>query len=369
MNKKAIIITAVLAIGIGAVILPNINAQTNDADVKVENSSYATPVKVETPVVGQISEHVYSIGHISSDDIYTVSPKIQGEVERINFKVGDSVKKGDILYTLSSSDFRRDKDSNLSQLQSSLDNAKISYDDAKRNYDNALELFNSGSMSQKDLDSSKTMLENSKNNYQSTLEKYKNTADTYSSNGDNYVIKSPTNGVVTKINMSVGMNISNQNYFEIESSGRKIVSVTVSSSEINKIETGQEVQVNVPTVKKKLEGVVREISYSGTNGSYPVTIEIDNDSELYTGMYAEAYISVKESKDAITIPIASLMTDTDGTYFVYVVEGESALKKPVETGLSENGKVEVLSGISSDMKVVTVGKEYIDDSAKVTVSE
>lgn len=369
MNKKAIIITAALAIGLGAVVLPRINAQTNVTQVNFENTSYTTPVKVETPDIGEISEHVYSIGHISSDDIYTVSPKIQGEVARINFKVGDSVKKGDVLYTLSSSDFNRDKDSNLSQLKSSLDNAKISYDDAKRNYDNALELFNSGSMSQKDLDNTKTMLENSKNNYQSTLEKYKNTSDTYSSNGDNYIIKSPTSGVVTKINMSVGMNISNQNYFEIESSGRKIVSVTVSSSEINKIATGQDVSINVPTVKKQLSGVVREISYSGTNGSYPVTIEIDNDNELYTGMYAEAYISVKQSTGALTVPVTSLMEDADGNSYVYVVEGDIAVKKEVKTGLSENGKVEILSGISGDMKVVTVGKEYIEDNSKVTVTE
>ena len=65
-------------------------------------------------------------GTITAADTYTVKPMVKGTVLTADFEVGDTVNKGDVLYTIDSSDMA----SNVEKAQLSLDQAQSSYDDA-----------------------------------------------------------------------------------------------------------------------------------------------------------------------------------------------------------------------------------------------
>ena len=63
---------------------------------------------------------------ITAADTYTVKPMVKGTVLTADFEVGDTVNKGDVLYTIDSSDMA----SSVEKAQLSLDQAQSSYDDA-----------------------------------------------------------------------------------------------------------------------------------------------------------------------------------------------------------------------------------------------
>ena len=63
---------------------------------------------------------------ITTADTYTVKPMVKGTILTADFEVGDTVSKGDVLYTIDSSDVA----SSVEKAQLSLDQAQSSYDDA-----------------------------------------------------------------------------------------------------------------------------------------------------------------------------------------------------------------------------------------------
>ena len=65
-------------------------------------------------------------GTITAADTYTVKPMVKGTVLTADFEVGDTVNKGDVLYTIDSSDMA----SSVEKAQLSLEQAQSSYDDA-----------------------------------------------------------------------------------------------------------------------------------------------------------------------------------------------------------------------------------------------
>ena len=65
-------------------------------------------------------------GTITAADTYTVKPMVKGTVLTADFEVGDTVSKGNVLYTIDSSDMA----SSVEKAQLSLEQAQSSYDDA-----------------------------------------------------------------------------------------------------------------------------------------------------------------------------------------------------------------------------------------------
>ena len=65
-------------------------------------------------------------GTITAADTYTVRPMVKGTILTADFEVGDTVSKGDVLYTIDSSDVA----SSVEKAQLSLKQAQSSYDDA-----------------------------------------------------------------------------------------------------------------------------------------------------------------------------------------------------------------------------------------------
>ena len=63
---------------------------------------------------------------ITTADTYTVKPMVKGTILTADFEVGDTVSKGDVLYTIDSSDVA----SSVEKAQLSLEQAQSSYDDA-----------------------------------------------------------------------------------------------------------------------------------------------------------------------------------------------------------------------------------------------
>src|ERR1700676_476691 len=85
-------------------------------------------------------------------------------------------------------------------------------------------------------------------------------------------------------------------------------------------------------------------------------IDLPNPNEqLYPGTYAEVSLEMNRRPDALTVPIAAVGSDGDGN-FVYTITDNRITRLAVETGLTDNDRVEVTAGLSEETPVVASTK-------------
>lgn len=104
-----------------------------------------------------------------------------------------------------------------------------------------------------------------------------------------------------------------------------------------------------------------------TTRTMPVEIVIPNhDQAIKPGSFAHVQLVIGDNPQALTVPPEAVLRDTSGSY-VLTVEDTVAKKRPVQTGVIQNGRMEILSGLSDADRVIVVGQNFARPNATVRV--
>ncbi|MGC1108192.1 MAG: hypothetical protein WA876_16805, partial [Candidatus Acidiferrales bacterium] len=77
-------------------------------------------------------------------------------------------------------------------------------------------------------------------------------------------------------------------------------------------------------------------------------------------MYVTATVVAGTIPDAITVPVASVLRNTENQPFVYVQTGATDFaRRMVDIGETENGRIEILHGLAPGEKVVADGSLFL----------
>jgi len=99
--KKIILVLVILAIAaLGAVRAAQVISARKTEDPKRQAAGQAPLVEVALVTQGLIEEKMLRTGDIAPYAQVTIYSKVQGRVEKINFREGDRVKTGQVLATL-----------------------------------------------------------------------------------------------------------------------------------------------------------------------------------------------------------------------------------------------------------------------------
>ncbi len=99
-----------------------------------------------------------------------------------------------------------------------------------------------------------------------------------------------------------------------------------------------------------------------------VEIDLPNPNHrLRPGMFVTATLILEEHPQALALLPAALVSDNTGES-VFVVEGGTAKRVAVKTGLDDGAWVEVIEGLQENMDVVVVGKTGLTDGQAVHAS-
>jgi multidrug efflux pump subunit AcrA (membrane-fusion protein) len=84
-------------------------------------------------------------------------------------------------------------------------------------------------------------------------------------------------------------------------------------------------------------------------------------------MFANLSLLVEEKQGAVLVPRAAV-TEVADQETVYVVNGDNTVdQRAVITGLEEDSRVEILSGLTAGEQVVIAGQAGLQDGATVEV--
>lgn len=124
----------------------------------------------------------------------------------------------------------------------------------------------------------------------------------------------------------------------------------VDEPEIGKLGVGQPVTVTWDALPGKTwQGKISQMPYTvttlGTRNVGQVLCAVDNDnSRLLPNINVTVNVSIASKNDVLTVPREALHSDENG-HFVYVIKDGHLDRQPVESGISNNTRIEITQGL------------------------
>ncbi len=141
------------------------------------------------------------------------------------------------------------------------------------------------------------------------------------------------------------------------------------ATDVNK---GDRATVKLQAMKgRTVEGTVTRTAWALDSKTRTIRTEIDIPNpggKLRPGLYAYATVIVEEHEDVLTIPTTAVLPEKDKSSCVVVVDGK-AVRKPIETGLSDGIRTEVVSGLVGGETLVKANAASIVDGQPVEAFE
>lgn len=390
MKKKVIaIIIAVVVIG-GVFGLNRINRARNQGSA----------VKTSEVTQGDLQVYLSSTALVKSQEVKDYYGA-QAKVTKVNVKVGDTVKKGDVLVNYD----QQDLNTQVKQAEIQYNNALLQKQDLVNQnndiknkiaeYDKNIKEINAKIEKIKDdpfeIDSLQILNQDKANQEQkkaalvpisdtklqqadNSINSAKLTLDNANSNLSKGVssITADIDGVVTALNVAEGAigNIQ-QAAVTVQNVANLKVTLSLSRYDAAKVTIGQDAVIknNGKEYKGKVSYIspTAEISKTSTSGEANLSVDInisDVNPELKIGFEADVDILLNEAKNVIKVPTESLKTDKTGKSVIYIVEDNKAVEKEVTKGIQSDTEVQV-EGVTTGAKVILNPTDTIKDGTLV----
>lgn len=332
----------------------------------------AKPIKVIVATPSENNGKGISVsGKVESIQTAYISTKLMGTITGMNVKLGDRVKKGQVLATISDEDIRAKR----SQVDAMIDEAEANFNNAQKDMERFEALYKQKSATAKELDNISLQYSSAKARLQSArqMRNELNATMRYST------LTAPFDGIITQKNAEAGTMASpGMPLLAVEQSGKLQVNASIPESDINTIKIGTEAMVNIKSSGKKFTGKITEINPSSqfSGGQYMARIDIPASEAggIYSGMFVNVFIpinnqSTKDSiADAIMIPLSSLVKKEQLTGIYTISSNNTALLRLVRVGKTYGDKVEIISGLGKNEKYITSADGNLFNGAPVALN-
>ena len=138
------------------------------------------------------------------------------------------------------------------------------------------------------------------------------------------------------------------------------------------IHLGDPVKARVQALNQDFAGRVSRFADSLDRQTRTMETEIDFDNRsgrLIPGMYAETQLSLREKKDALTVPLESVTRNGDDATVLAVKADNSIEERHVRLGLEDSARIEVLSGLTDQDRVVVGNRSQFRGGQKIQPKE
>lgn len=160
--------------------------------------------------------------------------------------------------------------------------------------------------------------------------------------------------------------------FTLDSIEKVKVTITVSKYDLEKLAIGQmaEITINGHEYTGSVSAVNR-IAQANQQGTPMIKadIHIDNpDENIFLGVEAKVKVETANKTQVLLVPMECINSDTKGD-FCFIVENGKIVRKDVETGISSDMYIEILSGLKEGEQVVSDLNAALEEGMSVTPIE
>jgi multidrug efflux system membrane fusion protein len=334
----------------------------------------AAPMSIVPEVVGKgdIGININALGTVTSLATVTIRSQISGYLQKVVFKEGDEVKKGDLLAEIDSRPF----EATLAQARGQLARDEAMLKGAQVDLARYQGLAAQNAVPHQTLDTQVALVGQDQGtveadraavksaevnlNYCRILSPLDGRVGLRQVDQGNYVTPGDTTGlvVITQLKpISVLFTVPEDNLQAISKrlqEGAVLPATAFDRGGGNKIADG-----TLQTFDSQIDP---------TTGTIKLRAQFPNETEaLYPNQFVNIQLLLDTHKDVTIMPTAGVQRGVPGT-FVYLVNADDTVSvRKVTLGVTEGDRVEVISGLVPGDRIVIDGADKLRDGAKINV--
>lgn len=297
------------------------------------------------PATGSISYDQNRVSHIG--------PRTEGRIVALNVDLGARVRRGDVMAVLESPE--------VGATRADLHEAEALVKIARENHEREKRLETQGISSRKELLVAEAELRRAEASFLRATERLQAMGAEHGEGGQ-FAVVAPFDGVVAEKHATRGEVVGPADQlFTFADLGRLWIELDIYERDLRRVSVDQPVSVTTAAYNDRtFDG---RIVYIGdildpARRTVRARVEVDNaDALLKPGMFARADIRVSSGEAVVVVPREAVQ-DVEGKQIVWapgVAPGEF-VAMPVETGRTiEDGRIEILAGLSAGDRLVTRG--------------
>jgi len=309
----------------------------------------AIPVETAIPTRGDIYAVYSGTAPIEAFAEATAIAKVGGEVRQILVEEGDDVASGAVLARLDGDRLRfeaEQAEANLRKLQ--------------QDYQRNLDLREKSLVSAGDFEKIQYEMEALKAAYDLAKLELSYTQ-----------IRAPIAGVVSQRFIKIGNTIdANTPTFQVTSLEPLVSYLHVPEREYGRVRAGQDATIHIDALQdSEFVATVSRISpvVDPDTGTFKITIEVsDSSRRLKPGMFGRISIVHDIHVGALQVPRGAVIEEA-GQSSVYIIDGDVAQRRVIQTGYTNGADVEVLDGLDDGEEFVIVGQTSLKSGSKVSI--
>jgi cobalt-zinc-cadmium efflux system membrane fusion protein len=350
---------------------PVSNAVPSEATVDLEPTQ-TNAIKVEPVGTGLFSLEKEAVGNIAFVDDLSVQvfPPNQGKILQTLVDLGDTVKKGQLLYTIQSPD--------LIQAESTLIGAAATFALTSKELARAKDLYQTNGVSQREMEQATSDARTAEGALKAARDAMRVFGKTdaeidqiiaTSAIDPALVVRSPLAGQITSFNAPPGLLVQPGTAsapMSVADVSVKWMLANVPESDSPLYQVSQPVQVKLMAYPGRVfKGSISKIYAALDANTHRLTVRseiADAKHELRPGMLATFVIRVHDPVESVAIPMNGVVRNGDGTMATWVTTDRHRFtQRLIKVGLQKDGQYQVLEGLQRGELAVTDGAVFISN--------
>lgn len=320
----------------------------------MQQETQTTVVRAEEPETGSIYLTTELTGTVEPDDVVHVYAKASGDITAVNVKAGDTVTKGQVLFTIDTEQVANEKNS--------VDSAQVNLQEAQSDLARMQILYDGGDLSEQEYEQYTNAVKTAQLQYNSAKTSYDQQVS-YSS------VTAPISGKVESCSAEVYDRAStNGELCVISGEGEKKVTFYVTQRMLENLAVGD--SLTVEKSGNAYNAVIDEVNtmVDDSTGMFKVEAQLaDTDNNAATGSTVKLTVTTGKAENVMTIPVDAVYY-SGGNAYVYLYEDGKAKKASIEVGINDDDYVEVTDGLSADDLVVSTWSNNLYEGADIQLS-
>lgn len=370
LKPVALIVLLALAVGGGAFWYlsagKSVTPAAASASAQAGALKPALTVSVELAQTTRLPITLAANGNIAAWQEAVIGAESSGlRLTEVRANVGDVVKAGQVLATFSTDSVQAD----VAQARASLVEVQASALDAAANAERARSLQSSGALSTQQINQYLTLEKTA----QARVAAAQAVLSAQQLRSRQTQVLAPDSGVISARNATVGAVVgSGAELFRMIRQGRLEWRAEVTASELGRILPGTPVSVQ-PASGGELHGKVRMLAPSVDPQTRAALVYVDLPSmtagkanSARAGMFARGAFELGAT-DALTVPQRALVARDGFNYLFRLGEDNRVSQLKVQTGRLAGDRVEVVSGLPPEARIVVSGAGFLNNGDLVRV--
>jgi membrane fusion protein, multidrug efflux system len=332
------------------------------------------PVNADTAKLKDIPVEIKAIGNVESFSSVSIKARINGELQKIHFREGQEVSKGQLLFTIDQRPFQAALDEALARLEKD----KALFSKAEDDYRRYETLYQRGSVSRDQFDQIRANM----NALKATIQADQAVVENAKIQLGYTSIYSPITGRTGNILLDQGnmikANDDNKSLVVIEQVMPIYVGFTVPESFLSEIMNRfKKEKLSVTAQPGGTKGVQEkgilsffDNSVDSKTGTIRLKGTFENrDGQLWPGQFVNVVLTLGSLKDIVAVPSQAVQNGASGLYVFTITPENKVEYKPVVAGRTYNGEIVIEKGVSAGEKVVTDGHLRLTPGAAVEITD